>query len=115
MKILIVDDNASFRALLRQVLAGLTAEIDECASGEDALVAYARGRPDIVLMDLRMEGMDGFSATRAILSQYHNARVLILTSFDDEALRNAAHAAGAWGYALKDDLQGLTRLLRTGS
>ena len=112
MKILIVDDSASFRTLLRQVLAGVTAEVDECASGEEALAAYAQGRPDIVLMDLRMEGMDGLSATRSILSQDRDARVFMLTSYDDEALRSAAHAAGACGYALKDDLQSLTQLLR---
>ena len=115
MKILIVDDNASFRALLRQLLTGVAVEVDECGSGEEALAAYARGRPDLVLMDLRMHGMDGLSATRAILSQNEDARVWVLTSYDDEALRSAAHAAGACGYALKDDLQSLTRLLRAAS
>lgn len=115
MNILVADDNAPFRSLLREVLACLRAQIAECESGEDALAACGYSRCDVVLMDLRMKGMDGLSATRAILSQDREAKVFMLTSYDDEELRTAAHAAGACGYALKEDLQGLTRLLRASS
>jgi CheY-like chemotaxis protein len=111
MKILIADDNAAFRAFLRRLLADVTTDIDECDSGQAALAAYARKRPDFVLMDLRMEPMDGLTATRAILARDRAARVVIVTSFDDESLREAARRAGAHAYAAKDDLSALRSML----
>jgi DNA-binding NarL/FixJ family response regulator len=55
-------------------------------------------------MNLRMEPMDGLSATKAILARDRAAPIVIVSSFDDELLREAAHKAGARGYATKDDL-----------
>ena len=104
MKILIADDNAGFRALLRDLLSDLTTDIEEAGNGEEAVIAYSRNHPDFVLMDLRMEPMDGIAATKAILAHDHAARVVVVSTFDDEALREAAHKAGACGYATKDDL-----------
>ena len=111
MKILIADDNASFRSLLRLILAQVTSDIFECASGQAAIEVYEREHPDLVFMDLRMAPMDGLAATRAIVSCDRAARVVIVSSFDDEALREAAHNAGALAYATKDDLSLLNEYL----
>ena len=112
MKILIVDDSASFRAFARGLLAAVTGDVEECEDGADATAVYARCRPDIVLMDIGMKRVDGLAATRAIVGQDPSARIVIVSSYDDDAFRRAAREAGACGYALKDDLSTLTLLIR---
>ena len=111
MKVLIVDDSARFRAFVRSLLAGPGVQIEECSDGEQACRTCAQNEHDIVLMDIRVERMNGLAAARTIKAQCQNARVAILTSFDDDDLRRAAREAGASGYFLKDDLRGLIQWL----
>ena len=111
MKILIVDDNAPVRRLIASIVGHLAKSIQECSSGSEALVAYRAMQPDVVLMDLRMKEMDGIEATRRICQADPNAKVIILTDYDDTELRRAAEAAGTIHYALKDNLPELVRLL----
>jgi len=111
LKILIVDDNASVRRLIRSVLPALASEIYECANGADAIITYQARRPDVVLMDIRMDEMDGIQATERIKAADQGARILIVTDYDDEELRRAAMRAGAWGYVLKKNLLALVQLL----
>jgi len=111
LKILIVDDNASVRRLIRSILPPFASEIYECANGADALTTYQDRRPDVVLMDIRMGEMDGIQATERIKAADQGARILIVTDYDDEELRRAAMRAGAWGYVLKNNLLALVQLL----
>ncbi len=67
MKLLIVDDNASVRRVIRGIVASLADDIHECADGEDALAAYIAHSPDFVLMDIAMEKLDGIAATNRSL------------------------------------------------
>lgn len=112
MMVLIVDDNASVRSLIRQVLKGFADEVRECADGAQVLPAYQRHQPDLVLMDIEMPGMDGLTATRCLIAQCPAARVVILPQHDEEAIRTAAFAAGACGVVCKEDLTVLPALLR---
>lgn len=109
--ILIVDDNAPMRRTIRSFLSDLAAEINECGDGKDVLQAYARHLPDWVLMDVAMKETDGLIATRWLLAQWPQARVVIVTNYDDEALRDEARQAGACGYVLKEDLLEIRQLL----
>jgi CheY-like chemotaxis protein len=109
--ILIVEDNATVRRLIRRAIAHLTANIYECSDGADALKAYAEHRPDLVFMDIRMPRMDGLAATRQIIQLYPTARIVIVTDYDEEELKVAAFAAGATGYVLKDNLTALEELV----
>jgi len=111
MKLLIVDDNAAVRRLIRSILQRLADEIYECGDGADALSAYIAQRPDVVLMDIRMREVDGIQATTQIRAVDPAARILIVTDYDDKDLRHASMRAGACGYVLKDNLLDLVRLL----
>src|SRR5574338_423410 len=102
--ILTADDHPLIRDGLAAVLraeAGLQV-VAEASNGEEAIEAYERLHPDIVLMDLRMPVMDGLAATRAILGDDPNARIIVLTTYDGDEDIHRALAAGARGYLLKD-------------
>ncbi|GAA2038785.1 response regulator transcription factor [Catenulispora yoronensis] len=104
-RILIVDDQDLVReglvALLRAAPAGHT--VSEAADGEQAVEAAARDRPDLILMDIRMPGMDGIAAMERVLAEAAPPppRVLILTTFDHDEYLHAALRAGASGFLLK--------------
>ncbi len=110
-KILIVDDHAETRRLTRFFLRDLRFEFEECADGADALDCYEKIRPDWVLMDWEMKRMNGLTATRRIVESHAEARILMVTQYDDKELRLAAIEAGASGFILKDDLLGLRSFL----
>jgi DNA-binding NarL/FixJ family response regulator len=103
MRVLIVDDHTVVRDGLRTVLStdpGITV-VGDCASGEEAVLLAARLRPDVVLMDLRLPGMDGVAATQRIVAE-GTGRVLVLTTYDTDGDIVRAVEAGATGYLLKD-------------
>jgi CheY-like chemotaxis protein len=111
MTFLIVEDNAGIRRVLRRILAGTASEIWECADGSEALVAYEKHRPDIVLMDLRMPFVDGFTATRQIRAYDPSARIIVVTDYLDEDMKTAALEAGACAYVLKHEIAGLPEIV----
>ncbi len=98
--------------MLRRVVESLATEIHECQDGAEAIKIYTEQLPDLVLMDIHMPRMDGLTATRQIRKFHPAARVLIVTAYEDEALRSAAQEAGASGYVLKDKLTDLPRLIK---
>ncbi len=108
---MIVDDHAGFRAMVKTALAALPAEYAECADGQEAVAQYGRFRPDIVLMDIAMKGVDGLKATAQIKASFPDARIFMLTQYDDPDLREAAQRAGACEYVLKENLPQLQELL----
>ncbi|WP_330228892.1 response regulator [Nocardia sp. NBC_00508] len=102
--VLIVDDDQLVRMALRLIIDGepdLTV-VAEAATGDAAIGIVDEQRPDVVLMDVRMPGRDGLSATREILSRPAPPRVLMLTTFDSDDLVLGALHAGALGFILKD-------------
>jgi DNA-binding NarL/FixJ family response regulator len=104
VRVVLVDDQALFREGLRTLLETRT-EIEvagEAATGDEALALVERLQPAVVLMDLRMPGMDGIQATAHLRSRWPAIPVLVLTTFDDDANLFGALRAGAAGYLLKD-------------
>ncbi|MBN1487773.1 MAG: response regulator transcription factor [Anaerolineae bacterium] len=104
IRILLVDDQRLFREGLRTLLSVQPdfEVVGEAANGEEALHQVAVLQPDVVLMDLRMPVLDGVAATQRLQQQYPGVRVLILTTFDDDAYVFEGLRAGAVGYLLKD-------------
>ncbi len=102
--LLLVDDQRLMRDGLRTLLE-LEADLQvvaEAENGVQAMEAYAAHAPDVVLMDIRMPVMDGVQATRHLLAAHPDARIIILTTFDDDEYVFDALRAGALGYLLKD-------------
>ncbi len=110
-KILIADDDARMRRVIREIIAGLGMTVCEAHSGAEAFGVYMIERPDWVLMDLRMKPGDGLQATAQIKAQAPAARVVIVSQHDDPELRKAAAQAGACAYVLKDNLYELPGIL----
>ena len=104
VRVVIVDDEQLVRMALRLVVGGEPdlPVVAEAPDGDAAIAAVDRHRPDVVLMDVRMPGRDGLSATREILSRPAPPGVLMLTTFDSDDLVLGALHAGALGFVLKD-------------
>lgn len=114
MKVLIVDDNAPMRRLIRRLALSPIANCFECADGAAALVAYEQhqlGSSDWVVMDVEMAGMNGLTATQRLRACHPEARVVIVTRHNDEELRTAAFRHGAYGFIPKENILALRTLL----
>lgn len=104
IRVLLVDDQRLMREGLRTLLEleqGLEVA-GEAENGQAALQLVESLHPDVVLMDIRMPGMDGVEATRRLMLRWPEAKVIILTTFDDDAYIFEGLRAGALGYLLKD-------------
>ncbi len=111
MKLLIVEDNAGMRRLIKSVVSGIADEVVECEDGAEALEAYTNFLPDWVLMDIKMAQVDGLVATRNIITDFPEAKICIVTDYGDQIIIKAAYTAGAKGYILKEDLLSLPTIL----
>jgi DNA-binding NarL/FixJ family response regulator len=106
IRVLVADDHPVVRTGLAAVLVQ-QADLElvaEAENGEHALELYREHKPDVCLMDLRMPVMDGVTAIRAITSEFPEARILALTTYEGDADIRRALEAGARGYLLKDML-----------
>jgi DNA-binding NarL/FixJ family response regulator len=103
LRVLIADDDDLMRAGLRAVLSSDDSidVVAEAADGREAISRTRALRPDVVLMDVRMPGMDGITATGEIIAVAPGARILILTTFEDDDYVFGALSAGASGFLLK--------------
>lgn len=104
IRLLIVDDHPVVRDGLRGMFAGVSdfEVLGEAASGAEAVTLATSLQPDVILMDLRMPGLDGTAAIQQLAAQAVPARVLVLTTYDSDSDIMPAIAAGATGYLLKD-------------
>lgn len=114
MKIIIVDDDCLVAGALKTILE-VNEDVEVLATGADGKEAcelYERYEPDVLLMDIRMEKMDGLEASRSILSRYPKANILLLTTFSDDEYIVKALRLGAKGYLLKQDYGSILPALR---
>ena len=112
MRILIVDDNESFLETLEKFVSSLpnVDVVGKVASGEQAVNICSKLKPDLVLMDIKMPGLNGFEAARIIKSMDNPPRILLLSFNDHPQYRIESVKAGADGYLSKSDISsGLLR------
>ncbi|MEU9896518.1 response regulator [Streptomyces phaeochromogenes] len=120
VRVVLADDQPLIRAALRMVIAeaaGLEV-VGEAGTGAEAVELAGTERPDVVVMDIRMPGMDGIEATRLITEGSGGAQVIMLTTFDDDDYLYGALRAGAAGFLVKDmaldDILDAIRVVATG-
>jgi DNA-binding NarL/FixJ family response regulator len=121
LKILLADDQALFAESLRTFLnnyAGDMTVTGIARNGKEAVAMAARSRPSVILMDIRMPEMDGVEAVRRIKGDYPEIKIIMLSTYHEDALVRSAILAGASGYLLKDisptELIAAIRALNTG-
>lgn len=120
IKIMLVDDHMVVRRGLSHVIRTFRGMeiVAEAESGEEALLLCRKHRPDIVLMDVKMDGMDGIATTEAISKFYPDTRIIALSTFVDKGLVKSMIDAGARGYLLKNasvkELSGAIRVVYAG-
>jgi two-component system, NarL family, response regulator len=105
--VLAVDDHPLLREGLASAIAGASDMklLGEATSGREAVERFRQLRPDVTLMDLRMEEMSGLEAITAIRSEFPGARIIVLTTYEGDAQALSALKAGAAGYLLKSALR----------
>lgn len=113
MKFLIVDDNAAMRRTIRNIVALPDDETRECSDGASLVSEYDSFRPDWVLMDLRMEPVNGIAATRILKAAFPQAHVAIVTNYGEQEYREEAGSAGAERFFMKDNLPAIRKQLDT--
>ncbi len=112
-KILIADDDARMRQMVKETVAGLASEVYEASDGGEAIAICGAQRPDWVLMDLRMKPVDGLHAIARIKARFPETRIAIVSQYDEAELRAEAARAGACAYVLRENLQELPAILAT--
>ncbi|HTY01980.1 MAG TPA: response regulator transcription factor [Bacteroidota bacterium] len=114
MIFLIVDDNPKIRATVKQFLASRIPGhhiVYEASDGREAIGIFEERRPDWVFMDIKMEPVDGLTGTRNIIAAHPDAKIVILTNYDDPQFRRAAREAGATAFVAKGRLERILQVL----
>lgn len=106
VRVLIADDDDRFRWRLVQFLATepFIEVIGEAATGHEAMASARELKPDLLLMDVRMPGMNGVSATRCLKKEMPHLKVIVLSVYDLQEYRDAALASGASAYIVKKSM-----------
>ncbi len=113
MRLLIVDDDPLAALSLQTILSVKGFDVIATGhSGEEAIDLYDQLQPDLLLMDIRMDGINGLEAARRILSRHSDAKILFLTTFSDDKYIKEAISLGAMGYVLKQNYENLPETLR---
>ena len=113
MKIAIVDDDDIVLMSLKMIIeAGGIEVVATGRSGEEAIRIYDEYQPEILLSDIRMNGITGIEAAEEILKKHKNARILFLTTFSEDEYVINALKCGAKGYILKQDFEGIVPALQ---
>lgn len=119
MKLLLVEDNIRIRNVMKNIYSSHFEEVIECCDGAEAVLAFNDSRPDWVVMDINlptgkagMKEMDGIEATEKIISSYPEAKVIIVSQYNDETTIAAAKNAGAVEFVSKENLSKVIEVIK---
>jgi len=111
MRLMIVDDHASTREMIRKFLGLPGITFCECSSGDEAVLQARKFKPNWVTMDVNMPGSNGFQSTEILRAENPSARIIIVTGFNEPHFRQLAHSVGAVGLIYKENLMALRMML----
>ncbi|MFO7524442.1 MAG: response regulator [Ignavibacteriaceae bacterium] len=111
MKLLIADDNADMRKMLKSICINLFTNVLECDDGDSAVRIYRKENPDWVLMDIKMNRMDGITATREIKSVHPAAKIIIVSQYNDKDVIDEAISCGVIDFVNKEDLTKVVKII----
>jgi len=114
MNILIADDNDKMRSLIKNLLFENIKSVNtiyECKNGKQAVEGYIKYKPDWVLLDIRMNSMDGLTAAEKIKLNDPKSKIIIVTNYDEASYRNRAKSISVFAYILKENLKELITLI----
>jgi len=112
---MIVEDNSKMRSMVKKLLTqnlDQISDVCECSNGQQAIDQCPLFLPDWILMDIQMNGMSGLIAAEQILQNDPQAKIIILTQFDDASYRETARKMGARAYVLKDSLMEVGSIIK---
>ena len=119
MKLLLVDDNERIREVMKTLFSPVFDEVIECEDGIDAVNSFDKNNPDWVVMDINlptgkagMKEMDGIKATEKIILSHPNAKVIIVSQYNDESTIDAAKNAGAIEFVSKENLNKVIEVIK---
>lgn len=111
MTVLLVDDHRGIRELEKTIFASMFDTFYESSSGEEAIKIYKAHKPDWVLMDYKMNGMNGIEVVKKIKESDSCAKIIMVTQYDDADLRKAAKKEGTLEYVLKENLSEISNFI----
>jgi len=107
----IVDDNKEMRETLKSMVSDLVTVVDECQDGSEVMQHYRNSHPDFVLMDIAMKTVDGIRATKSLMKEFPEAKVVIVSNYGDEEIMAEALKAGSIGFVQKEYLNAIKQFL----
>ena len=111
MNLLIAEDNSKMRNMIKEMFKPYFEKIYECENGLAAVTEYKTNKPDWVFMDIKMNVMNGLMATEEITKDFPDAKIIIVTGFNDTEFRKAAESSGAIAYVLKENLNDIFKVI----
>jgi len=102
---IIVDDNREMRETLRNIIMEYVSVVAECEDGNEIVESYRIHHPDWVFMDISMKHVDGVTATKLLTTEFPDAKVVMVSNFEDPEMEQLAETAGSFGYVQKERLQ----------
>ncbi|MEW6194313.1 MAG: response regulator [Bacteroidota bacterium] len=111
MTVLVVDDNFQMRLFIKNIVKSLGHNVIEADDGTTGVKSFLENNPDVVLMDIRMNTMDGIEAAKIIRQHSPDVKIIMVTDYNDKSMRDKAKSAGANDYVLKENLLVLKAIL----
>ena len=104
---IIVDDNRGMRETLRNIITDYVSVVAECEDGSEIVESYRIHHPDWVFMDISMKNVDGVTATKLLTKEFPEAKVIMVSNYEDEEIKRMTELAGSIGFIQKEKLQNI--------
>lgn len=112
MKIVVIEDNDNMRSYINGLVKNISEVVGNGESGEDAINLYEKLKPDLMIMDIELKGMDGLTASMEIKQSHPNAKFIFVTNYNDSSLKQKALSIKGSYFFLKENLNEFVQLIK---